>query len=155
MKILVGDNLISPKNNPEAAVALWGAAQHLGLDVTASDDPGIFVKAKAIDLYLLTATIAQRLAARRLGARGKRRQLRQKGLLRQAVPGDPAGLRRIVQHGFLSRRPKYALVVQCRHGRPKPGCRKACGFESHPGHHMFLVGNNNLLLRRNEYGNLY
>ena len=29
----------------------------------ASDDPGIFVKAKAIDLYLLTATIAQRLAA--------------------------------------------------------------------------------------------
>lgn len=55
MKILIGDELISPKNNPEAAVALWGTAQHLGLDVTVSDDPGIFVKAKA--------TIAQRLAA--------------------------------------------------------------------------------------------
>ena len=63
MKILICDELISPKNNPEAAVALWGTAQHLGLDVTVSDDPGIFVKAKAIDLYLLTATIAQRLAA--------------------------------------------------------------------------------------------
>lgn len=88
MKILIGDELISPKNNPEAAVALWGTAQHLGLDVTVSDDPGIFVKAKAIDLYLLTATIAQRLAARRLRARGKRRQLWQKGLLRQAVPGE-------------------------------------------------------------------
>lgn len=64
MKILVGEELVEPKNNPEVAIALWGTAQHLGIDVAGEgNEREIWVKSRAIDLYLLTATIAQRLAA--------------------------------------------------------------------------------------------
>lgn len=60
MKILVGEELVEPRNSPEVATALWGVSQHVGL---IQEDGGDFaIRGNAVDLYLLAAVIAQRLA---------------------------------------------------------------------------------------------
>ena len=64
MQILVDGKPFTPEKNEEIITALWGVANHEGLiSETAKEDGELSIRGKAVDLYLLTAVLAVRLAA--------------------------------------------------------------------------------------------
>lgn len=64
MQILIDGKPFTPEKDREIVTALWGVSNHEGLiSETAKEDGAFSIHGKAVDLYLLTAVLAVRLAA--------------------------------------------------------------------------------------------
>lgn len=64
MQILVDGKPIKFTKEQEIITALWGVANHEGLiPADIQSDGEISIRGKAVDLYLLTAVLAMRIAA--------------------------------------------------------------------------------------------
>lgn len=60
MEIVLNQEPVIPEHSPEIVSAIWGVSQHVGL--TQEDGEDVAIRGNAVDLYLLVAVIAQRLA---------------------------------------------------------------------------------------------
>lgn len=60
MEIVLNRETVIPEHCSEIVSALWGVSQHIGL--IQEDGKEVAIRGNAIDLYLLAAVIAQRLA---------------------------------------------------------------------------------------------
>lgn len=60
MEIVLNRETVIPEHCPEIVSAIWGVSQHVGL--TQEDGEDVAIRGNAVDLYLLAAVIAQRLA---------------------------------------------------------------------------------------------
>ena len=63
MKILIEGVPYAPEKDPEIATALWGTSQMVGaIPSPSKENQGFAIHGNAVDLYLLTATLAARIA---------------------------------------------------------------------------------------------
>ena len=89
MEIVLNQEPVIPEHSPEIVSAIWGVSQHVGL--TQEDGEDVAIRGNAVDLYLLAAVIAQRLAVGdlELVEKGDTRKERLSG---KANSGNKAGL---------------------------------------------------------------